>query len=95
MNGTYWEGIGSEQLKYDEMRAAGWEFLKKNWAVFYSYYRYYNDGDLPGWARGRRSLLRNGRFGWELNNDGLMIQEQRVTDAVLAEYKRFMKANEG
>lgn len=87
----YWEKSGAEQSKYDEMIQCGWEFTKKSEAVFHSYYRYFNDGDFPGWARGDWSLRRMGRFGWELNDKGLKAQEDRITEAIAAEYKRFSK----
>ena len=92
MERTYWGHNGAEQAKYDEMLASDWEFNSRNDSVFYHYYRYFNDGDFPGWARKDWSLRRYGRFGWELNEKGLEMQEQRVTEAILREYKRFQKA---
>ena len=47
---TYWNSNGPEQAKYDEMEAAAFKYTKATETVFRSYYRYYNDGDLPGWA---------------------------------------------
>lgn len=91
----YWMNEGKEQAKYDEMSAAGWEFSKKTEAVFHSYYRYWNDGDLPGWARSRYDLTKNSNeYGyWHrvLNAKGKQEQENRVTEAINAEYKRFKK----
>ena len=55
---TYWNSNGPEQAKYDEMEAAGFEYTKATQTVFHSYYRYYNDGDLPGWARSRWDVTR-------------------------------------
>lgn len=89
---AYWEKMGAEQAKLDEMENSGWEFSQKMESIFNSYYRYFNDGDFPGWARGKWNLRKTGRWGWELNEKGLELQEQRVTEAVLAEYKRFTKA---
>ena len=48
---TYWNSNGPEQAKYDEMEAAGFKYTKATQTVFHSYYRYYNDGDLPDWGR--------------------------------------------
>lgn len=91
MNG-YWERKGAEQAKYDEMQDYGWEYTKKSESVFHSYYRYFNDGDLPGWARSRWDLTKPGRWGRELNQKGLEELERRTNEAVLAEYKRYQKA---
>ena len=89
---SYWNHNGAEQEKYDEMLDKAWEFTAKTKNVFHSYYRYFNDGDFPGSARGHWSIQRYGRWGLELNEDGLEMQEQRVTEAILREYKRFQKA---
>lgn len=90
--GSYWESNGTEQSKYDKMVAVGWKFTKKTEAIFHSYYRYFNDGDLPGWARGMWGWQRYGQFGLELNKIGLEVQEDRVTKAIQFEYTRFEKA---
>lgn len=93
--GTYWNREGTAQAKYDEMQAAGWEYTKKTEAIFHSYYRYYNDGDLPGWARGRYDLTENtNKYGYwhrALNAKGEQEFEDRVTEAITTEYKRFKK----
>ena len=91
MKHTYWNHNGIEQQKYDEMMAAGWKFTKKTESIFRSYYRYFNDGDFPGWARGEWDLRKMGRWGLELNERGLEAQEFRVTDAITHEYERFKK----
>lgn len=92
----YWEKNGKEQAKYDEMVNAGWEFTKKTETVFHSYYRYYNDGDLPGWARSRYDLTKySDEYGWRhrtFNIKGQRELEDRVSEAILVEYKRFQKA---
>lgn len=91
---TYWNNKGEEQAKYDEMCTAGFAFTKKSESVFRTYYRYYNDGDLPGWARGNYSVT-------EWTNDGRNVKlaingeielEDRTTEAIRHEYKRFEKA---
>ena len=87
----YWNSNGAEQSKYDEMVAAGFKFTKATEAIFHSYYRYFNDGDFPGWARGNWYIQRRGRWGLELNDSGLVEQEQRITDAILYEYARYQK----
>ena len=92
MENSYWDRKGIEQEKYDEMKDNGWEFTKRTKTIFHSYYRYFNDGDFPGWARGDWDLRKYGRWGWELNERGLEQQEFRVTEAILYEYKRYKKA---
>lgn len=95
----YWENTGAEQAKYDEMENAGWDYderTAKTNNIFHSYYRYYNDGDLPGWARGKYELT---KMDWlmgqrVLNDKGMEELESRVTEAILSEYKRFKTAQE-
>lgn len=91
MLNTYWNHSGSEQAKYEEMVAAKFSFTKRTEQIFHSYYRYFNDGDFPGWARGNWRIQRYGRWGWELNETGMEMQEQRITEAILREYARFEK----
>ena len=91
MLNTYWNHSGAEQAKYEEMVAAGFSFTKRTEQIFHSYYRYFNDGDFPGWARGNWRIQRMGRWGMELNDSGLVEQEQRITEAILHEYARFEK----
>lgn len=99
MKNRYWENTGAEQAKYNEMENAGWGYdmrTAKTNNVFTSYYRYYNDGDLPGWARGKYELI---KMDWNynqrvLNEKGQEELERRVTEAILNEYKRFKKAQE-
>lgn len=87
----YWNHTGVEQSKYDEMVAAGFQFTKKTETVFHSYYRYFNDGDFPGWARKDWSMVKYNYWGKILNDKGLELQENRATEAILHEYKRFQK----
>lgn len=99
----YWNRTGAEQAKYDEMRAAGFddEFTKKSLEDMHRYYRYYNDGDLPGWARSRYEWKRwnCNHYGgwtrysgaWELNEAGEEELERRATETINREYARFMK----
>ena len=93
----YWEHTGLFQADYDRMEAAGHVYTKATESVFHSYYRYYNDGDLPGWARSRRELTRNTyRYGYwhrELNEAGEEEQERRVSERIQIEYRRFQKAH--
>ena len=53
MENRYWNQNGAAQAHYDEMEAAGFEYTQATYRSMHSYYRYYNDGDLPGWARSR------------------------------------------
>ena len=55
---TYWNSNGPEQARYDEIESACFEYIKATETVFHSYYRYYNDGDLPGWARTRWDITK-------------------------------------
>ena len=93
---TYWNSNGPEQAKYDEMEAAGCEYTKATQTVFHSYYRYYNDGALPGWARSRCDVTRyTFRYGYRqrvLTEAGEAEFEQRITERIQIEYRRFLKA---
>lgn len=87
---TYWNNNGEEQAKYNEMVNAGFEFTKVSKANIHSYYRYYNDGDMPGWARSQWQMKEwNGK---ELNERGQRELERRATEVVLKEYSRYQKA---
>ena len=96
MENSYWNRKGAAQAHYDEMEAAGFEYTQATNRSMHSYYRYYNDGDLPGWARGRLDLTRNiYRYRcWhrELNEAGEEEQERRITERIEFEYARFLKA---
>ena len=93
---TYWNSNGSEQARYNEMEAAGFEYTKATQTVFHSYYRYYNDGDLPGWARNRWDITRyTFKYGCRqrvLTEAGEAEFEQRITERIQIEYRRFLKA---
>ena len=95
MKNTYWSGNGPEEAKHAEMEAANWAFSKAAINTFHSYYRYFNDGDLPGWARRQHGPVLteySGLYhGFRLNEVGLQMLEDRVTEAILKEYKRFQK----
>ena len=49
MENRYWNRNGAAQAHYDEMEAAGFEYTQATYRSMHSYYRYYNDGDLPVW----------------------------------------------
>jgi len=95
MNNTYWNHNGELQSEYNEMLKAEHEgrftFTKKSLGVFHTYYRYFNDGDLPGWARGDWRLTTYGRWGRELNDAGEEELERRATERIAAEWKRYSK----
>ena len=61
--------------------------------MFHSYSRYFNDGDLPGWARSRWDLTQQGRWGRELNQLGEEEFERRITARIEIEYRRFRRAH--
>mgnify|MGYP007112565758 CR=1 FL=1 len=71
---TYWNRNGEAQAKCDAMEAAGFQYTKATHALFHAYYRYHNDGDLPGWARSRWDLTKHaehlGYIARELNAEG-------------------------
>lgn len=94
---TYWNNNGELQNEYNQMLKAEengtFSFTKAAEKLFHSYYRYYNDGDLPGWARSRWDLTRMGRWGRELNEAGEAFLEEKVTDRLLAEWTRYLKKN--
>ena len=54
---SYWNSNGEAQALYNEMQAAAFKYTKATEALFHSYYRYYNDGDLPGRARSRPDAM--------------------------------------
>ena len=92
----YWNSNGEAQALYDEMEAAGFEYTKATNALFHSYYRYYNDGDLPGWARSRWDVTRyTFEYGWRqrvLTEAGEEEFERRVTERVQIEHRRFRRS---
>ena len=96
MDDRYWNRTGTAQAHYDEMDAAGFKFTKATEAVFHSYYRYYNDGDLPGWARTRWDITKyTFDYGYRqrvLTAAGEEEFERRVTERIQIEYARFLKA---
>ncbi len=94
---TYWNSKGEEQAKYDEMQAANFPYTQASKSLFHSYYRYYNDGDLPGWARSRWDIIRHTfKYGYwhrELNEAGEEEQERRLTERIEIEYRRFQRTH--
>ena len=92
----YWNSNGEAQNLYDEMQNAGWAYTKASESAFHAYYRYYNDGDLPGWARSRWDVTRyTFRYGYRqrvLTEAGEAEFEQRITERIQIEYRRFLKA---
>ena len=100
----YWDNTGAEQTKYDELVNVGWvdggKMLQASLQAFRDYQRYYNDGDMPGWSKGRedgtREITVRGAESWEvcrwvLTEKGKQELEDRATEAVLIEYARYMK----
>jgi len=94
----YWENMGTHQDEYEIMFLATevgkFNFTKKSDSTFYSYYRYYNDGDLPGWVRGHSEYTMYNRHyinNKALNPDGEAELERRADDAVMHEWKRYCK----
>ena len=92
---SYWNSNGEAQALYDEMQAAAFKYTKATGALFHSYYRYYNDGDLPGWARSRWDVTRyTFRFGYQqrvLTEAGEEEFERKITERIQIEYSRFQR----
>ena len=90
----YWNSNGEAQNLYDEMQNAGWVFSKASESAFHAYYRYYNDGDLPGWARSRWDITRHSfTYSYRVLTDaGEEEFERRVTERIQIEHRRFLKA---
>ena len=95
MENRYWEGTGLLQAEYDEMENAGHEYTKETERLFHSYYRYFNDGDLPGWARSRWDVTQYtfdyGYMHRELTKTGEDEFERRLTARIEIEYHRFKR----
>ena len=66
-------------------------------SLFHSYYRYYNDGDLPGWARTRWDITKyTFDYGYRqrvLTAAGEEEFERRVTERIQIEYRRFQRTH--
>ena len=92
---TDWNSNGPEQAKYDEREAAAFKYTKATLAIFRAYYRYYNDGDLPGWARSRWDVTTyTSDFGYLhriLTAEGEEEFERRITERIQIEYARFQR----
>lgn len=92
----YWNSNGAAQALYDEMEAAAFKYTKASQLLFHSYYRYYNDGDLPGWARSRPDMTRYSlEYGYGhsvLTAAGEAEFERRITERIQIEHRRFQKA---
>ena len=90
---TYWNGNGEAQAKYNEMEAAGFKYTQASESAFHTYHRYYNDGDLPGWAEENwditRDTLKSSNCHRELTEAGEEELERRVTERIEIEYDRF------
>ena len=99
----YFFGTGRLQKEYEEMCAAQdagtFEFTQASQRFFHSYYRYYNDGDFPGWARSRWDIsmvtYSTGAHAYEcyrqrrLTAEGEEEFEQRLAERIAFEYRRF------
>ena len=95
MENKYWNRAGALQAEYDEMKNAGFEFSKAHIQLAHSYHRYYNDGDLPGWARSRWDVTTyTSDFGYLhriLTAEGEEEFERRITERIQIEYARFQR----
>ena len=93
---SYWNSNGEAQALYDEMQAAAFKYTKATEALFHGYYRYYNDGDLPGWARSRPDVTRySHEYGYRrrvLTAAGEDEFERRITERIRIEHSRFLKS---
>ena len=106
--GSFW-GRDSELINlYGQLQEAdndennAFNFSKGMLNAAHQYYRYYNDGDVPGWAnyyngyRGSTVIYpRNGGRPYDqafLTPAGEQELERRVVTAVAKEYKRYKKS---
>ena len=93
MANTYWDNNGEAQAQYEEMQAAGWEYNQTTKNLMRRYYRYYNDGDAPAYIRYLNNPLTR-----KTSRDIRALEayeaklEAMATERILAEYKRFQKA---
>lgn len=91
MANTYWNSNGEAQAQYEEMQAAGWEYNQITKAHMRRYYRYYNDGDAPSRIKLLHRQHKTSDNCWEIRAYEAEL-EAMATERILAEYKRFQKA---
>ena len=104
--GKFWDKDNELSELYEQMRNdKNFEFSKASQNVFHQYYRYYNDGDLPGFAkryengyskdvsRREKDYKGNYKMRWyrELNEAGELELERKANQAVIKELKRYRK----
>ena len=79
---TYWACTGKYQDIYNKMKkkvdAGKWDWNKTTEAVFFRYYRFYNDGDCPPSMKYKVV-------------DYAKSLEEKANDRVLKEWERFIK----
>ena len=97
MENKYWNRAGALQAEYDQMEDAGHEYTKETERLFHSYYRWFNDGDLPGWARSRWDITRYSYdYGYAhrvRTEAGEEEFERRITARIEIEYRRFQRTH--
>lgn len=92
----YWNGNGEAQELYKEMVDNHFKFSKTAEKLFHSYYRYYNDGDIPRWAV-NKGMVHTAPVGYchyqrIISADGEIEFERIITERIKDEYKRFQKS---
>ena len=99
--GKFWSGDSELTHIYNQLYDAseddesGYKMTKKARDLAHSYYRYYNDGDVPGWATYYNGF-RTTTPGWggmraDLTEAGRMELERRAAQSIAQEYKRYKK----
>lgn len=96
--GSFWHGNAELNGIYNQLEDAektgDFKMSKASRDVMHRYYRYYNDGDLPGWARGQFNEFNQWNKKWnriELSPRGEMELERQANRAVVVEYNRYQK----
>lgn len=98
--GKFWDGNAELNSIYEQLqKAKDFSFTQAHKNLFHTYYRYYNDGDLPGWAKGTFNEFSKGEYNksWgyytKLSEQGELEFERRINAAIVNEYLRYKKKN--
>lgn len=95
--GKFWNGDAELSKIYEQLKnIKDFEFTKQTLSIFHDYHRFYNDGDLPGWARSYNADFTKWDNRWNirtLNGHGELELERRANAALIKELKRYRKKN--
>lgn len=100
--GKFWDRSSELTNLYNQLADAAdneeFKFTQATLNTMHQYYRYYNDGDVPGWAtynNGFRTSQYDRAWGGSrsrLTGAGEMELERRAAKSVVKEYDRYRKA---